>query len=299
MRSRLLSLLLVCCACLPVAWAGNTEDSTTTLTIDPSATSGATIAAADVNDRSNDTSNWGNTHVHSLANTTSIGDGAAGNKSLCFDAADTTDSCFRFDDTANLILVDNPTPGTYSQVVTISGTAGLTANQVVIADGTSSLKATSGGTSGQVLTHQGGSLPTWTTISADVGGTNAARAQRTAGDVALTTSLATITGMSITRITAANPVQVCFVGAGANTSLGGSIRVNVDVDGALELGTTGIPVESSAASDDVNLSFCHQTAALTAASHTIVIQAAEASGEGTVLCNSATPCGMSVLEVVD
>jgi hypothetical protein len=136
--------------------------ATTTLTIDPSATSGTTITAADENDRGNDTSTYANAHVHRLSNTTNFGDAAAGNKHLCADAADTTDACIRWDDTANLWLVDNPTPGTFNQVATLSGTAGLTTGQVVLGNGTGSLQATTGGSSGQVLTHQGaGVTPIW------------------------------------------------------------------------------------------------------------------------------------------
>ena len=125
MRLRLRNLLLALLLSPGFVWAGNTEDSTTTLTIDPAANSGATITAADENDRNNDASTWANANVHSLANTTGVGDGAAGNKSLCFDATDSTDMCFRFDDTANLITANSPDSSNYSQVVTISGTGGI------------------------------------------------------------------------------------------------------------------------------------------------------------------------------
>ena len=109
----------------PSVWA-DTGTATTTLTIDPSATAGSTITAADENDRNNDTSAMVNAHVHSLSNTTNLGDAAAGNKNLCFDAADSTDMCIRFDDTANLITINSPATGSYNQVATLSGTSGVT-----------------------------------------------------------------------------------------------------------------------------------------------------------------------------
>lgn len=137
----------------PPAWS-DTGESTTTLTIDPSATAGTTITAADVNDRSNDTSTWANAHIHDLDNTTNFGDASAGNKQLCADAADTTDACIRWDDTANLWLVDNPTPGTFNQIVTMSGTSGITSGALLQAAGTGSVTGTTTA-SGTVLISQG------------------------------------------------------------------------------------------------------------------------------------------------
>ncbi len=110
-------------------WAGlssaDTSTSTTTLTIDPAAVSGASITAADENDRSSDTSTWANAHVHSLSNTTNFGDGAAGDKQLCADAADATDVCIQFDDSEDLWTLQQGGSTTYSAIVTASNTAGL------------------------------------------------------------------------------------------------------------------------------------------------------------------------------
>ena len=165
MRSLLRSLFLslsVLGLAVPL-WA-DTSTPTSTLAIDPSATAGTTITASDENSRNNDVSTYANAHVHALSNTTNFGDGAAGNKQLCADTADSTDACIRWDDTANLWMVDNPTAGSFNQIVTITGTAGLTKAQVVTADGVGAFIATSGGSSGNFLTHQGdGTLPTWTT----------------------------------------------------------------------------------------------------------------------------------------
>ena len=151
--------------CLPAVWAGNTEDSTTTLTIDPSATSGTTITAADENDRGNDISTWGTAHVHSFANTTSIGDGLAGTKDLCFDAADTTDMCFRFDDTNNMILMSSPVAGTFGQVLKATGTAGLTEGGLLLGGGTGEVTALGVATNGQIPIGDGTTGPTLATIT--------------------------------------------------------------------------------------------------------------------------------------
>lgn len=158
--SRLLSALLLIGLSFP-AWA-DTDTSTTTLTIAPSATSGATITAADENDRSGDVTTWANAHVHTLPNTTNFGTGSAGNKALCADAADSTDACIRWNDTSNMWTLDNPTPGTYNQVATYSTTSGITPNAVVIGDGTGALLGVTHGTSGQYLQSAGSSAsPTW------------------------------------------------------------------------------------------------------------------------------------------
>ena len=116
---------------LPLVWA-DTSTSTTTLTIAPSATAGDTIRAADENDRSGDVSTWGNAHVHSLSNSTEFGDGASGNKALCANAADATDACLRWDDTADRWVVNVPVPASYNQLLVASGTATLTNNALLV-----------------------------------------------------------------------------------------------------------------------------------------------------------------------
>lgn len=159
---RLLPLSLILLLLIPNVYA-DTGTATSTLTIDPAASSGTTITAADENDRNNDMSTHSNAHVHSLSNTTLWGDGAAGNKLFCADAANSSDSCIRWEDTAKLWQVDNPT-GTFGQIVTSTGTSGLTAKALLIGNATSSiLPLTDGlGSSGQFLQSQGGgSEPQW------------------------------------------------------------------------------------------------------------------------------------------
>ena len=122
--------LLVWLLGMSLAFA-DTSTSTTTLTIAPSATSGDTIRSADENDRSGDVSTWGNAHVHSLSNSTEFGDGAAGNKALCANAADATDACLRWDDTADRWVVNSPVPASYNQLLVASGTASLTTDALL------------------------------------------------------------------------------------------------------------------------------------------------------------------------
>ena len=128
--NRVLLWLGVSLLWLPLVWA-DTSTSTTTLTIAPSATAGDTIRAADEDDRSGDTSDWGNAHVHSLSNSTEFGDGASGNKALCANAADATDACLRWDDTADLWVVNSPVPASYNQLLVASGTASLTTDALL------------------------------------------------------------------------------------------------------------------------------------------------------------------------
>ena len=112
------------------------------MSIAPAATSGTTITAADENTRNNSISTPYNAHSHTdisttSANTLSVGNGEAGNKHLCANAADATDACLRWDDTANLWTLDNPTQGAFNQIATISSTTGVTG--VLRGDGTGAL----------------------------------------------------------------------------------------------------------------------------------------------------------------
>ena len=161
---------------LPSAWA-DTGTSTSTLTIDPSATAGTTIVASDENNRNGDVSTWADAHVHRLSNTTNVGDAAAGTKNVCADAADTTDSCLRWDDTANLWLLDHPIPGSYNGILVSSGTSGLTSRALIMGTGI-----------GQVLDESGITLHT--TVPTNFGD-YAARVSNTAA-ISVTSGTATI-----------------------------------------------------------------------------------------------------------
>ena len=108
-----------------------------------------------------------------------------------------------------------------------------------------------------------------------------ARVVRSAGDVTTTsTTLVDFTGATVTFTTGAFPVAVGFAGS-ENNSSGLYNTFNIDVDGSLELGTGGIFASTTSAGYS-NPSFTIQTAALTAASHTIKMQWKVAGGTGTV-----------------
>lgn len=126
-------LLLLCIGGSFVS--ADTGTSNSTLSITPSATAGTTITASDENQRGNTTSTWANTHTHSLSNTTNWGDGTAGSKSLCADAADSTDRCLRWDDTNDVWVVDQVAAASFNTLLTSSGTSALTNNAFVISAG--------------------------------------------------------------------------------------------------------------------------------------------------------------------
>lgn len=165
MRSLLRNLLLFFLI-VPSAWA-DTGTSDSTLSITPSATAGTTITAADENDRNGDITTWANAHDHDLDNTTNWGDGTAGNKLLCADAADSTDACLRWDDTNNLWQVDHITAGTFNQIAVITSTTGLSSHGLLLGNGHAGLIALgTAGTSGQTLQSNGANArPSWTNQS--------------------------------------------------------------------------------------------------------------------------------------
>lgn len=202
----------------------DTSTSSTTLTIDPAATSGATITAADENDRNNDTSTAFNAHVHTLSNTTNWGDGSAGDKLLCADSNNATDSCIKWNDTDNLWQVDNPA-GTFGQIVTATGTSGLTTKALLLGDGTSSIVAlTDGlGTSGEFLQSQGaGSEPIWATQASSLTWI----ASETTEQTDSTGSAADILTISSLSITAATPIVVI---ANLRKTSGAAVAADVGV----------------------------------------------------------------------
>ena len=153
------------------------------------------------------------------------------------------------------------------------------------------------GTSGQFLKTQGaGANPAWESVA-----TVADRVQRTAGDVATTsTTLVDFTGASITLTTGANPVLIGFEGLCFHDSVGQATRFNLDVDGTDILGAVGQDFEVAVASDKYNCSFAVLSADLTAGSHTIKLQWSTISaGTATVNCDGDEPCTFWVVEVND
>ena len=132
-------LLWVCLLSLSCPhWVGAVSD--TTMSVSPTAVAGTTITAADENSRNSSISGTFNAHSHSdiassTANTFNLGDGTAGNKSLCGNAADATDSCLRWNDTANRWEIDVPTAASYNQIMVATGPTTLTNNALLVSAG--------------------------------------------------------------------------------------------------------------------------------------------------------------------
>jgi hypothetical protein len=162
-----------------------------------------------------------------------------------------------------------------------------TAPTIASANLTTALTLTgAAGTSGQALTSQGsGVAPIWTTIAstAPVFG----RVVRTAGSVSTTsTSLVDLTGASITLTTGAFPVHVSFNGTWYNSGADQN-WINIDIDGTLQFGTAGVSNRGGAGNEHI-VSVVMDSAALTAASHTIKAQWKVDSGTGVIIANSST-----------
>lgn len=122
-----------------------------------------------------------------------------------------------------------------------------------------------------------------------VGSTTAVynRVVRTAGDITTTsTSLVDVTGATATFTTGARPVAVGCNMDSQNSSLNDKNFFNIAVDAVLELGTQGLGFTAFAANATFNSSFPHQTAALSAAPHTLKMQWFVSAGTGTIEANA-------------
>ena len=125
-----------------------------------------------------------------------------------------------------------------------------------------------------------------------------ARVVLTSGNITTTsTSLVDLTGATITFTTGAYPVHVALTGVAAMGATGQTFWINVDIDGALQLGTAGIQIDELSGGYYMDISFAFNTAALTAASHTIKVQWKVSGGTGTVLANSANALILSAHEL--
>lgn len=124
------------------------------------------------------------------------------------------------------------------------------------------------------------------------------RVQRTSANVTTTsTSLVDLTGATVTLTTGANPVLVGQACQSSNSGGDGFCYFNIDIDGTLQMGTTGIGLQTYSATASSNSSFSFLTAALTAASHTIKMQWRVSAGTGTVFASAATAHTFFVAEV--
>jgi len=123
------------------------------------------------------------------------------------------------------------------------------------------------------------------------------RVVRTAGDITTTsTTLVDVTGASVTFTTGAFPVAYSAIITRKN-SVADEMFFNVAVDGALELGSSGMRMANHSVGDPRQATVSGLTAALTAASHTIKLQWKVSSGTGTIFDGSAAAHMFSAHEV--
>lgn len=114
-----------------------------------------------------------------------------------------------------------------------------------------------------------------------------ARVIRTAGNVTTTsTTLVDATGATVTLTTGAFPVRYSASQSAQNDTLNNQLRFNCDVDGTLMHGAGGLFHQQPVAGLVVPWSFSGQTAALSAASHTIKEQWSVNANTGTYLATS-------------
>jgi len=116
------------------------------------------------------------------------------------------------------------------------------------------------------------------------------RVKRTSADISTSsTSLVDVTGATITFTTGANPILYGATATWRNGTTGGDAYFNVMIDSTLEMGTSGSPSHTiHAATANANASFTNQSAALSAASHTIKMQWKVTSGTMVLLARSST-----------
>jgi hypothetical protein len=106
------------------------------------------------------------------------------------------------------------------------------------------------------------------------------------------TTFVDVTGATVTFTTTARPVHVSVTMSAYINNTGGTACVDVAVDGTRVGGTTNglITISQHAtASEGMDYSFSFDTAALTAASHTIKVQARVINGAHTLTINAADP----------
>ena len=136
------------------------------------------------------------------------------------------------------------------------------------------------GANGTYLSSNGTDV-SWATVASTPPVFN--RVVRTAGDVTTTsTSLVDLTGASVTFTTGAFPEHVSFAGNAQHSGAAGDVFLNVDIDGALQFGTSGHRAAAPVAGAAMDVSFGMDSAALTAASHTTKIQWKVDTGTGTI-----------------
>ena len=113
------------------------------------------------------------------------------------------------------------------------------------------------------------------------------RVVRTAGNITTTsTSPVDVTGATVTLTTGAFPVAYGASQTIGSNVTGGAVFINTQVDGVNELGTAGMVTQIWEAGRNANGSYSGQSAALTAAAHTIKERWHVGSGTGTIAAAS-------------
>jgi len=125
-----------------------------------------------------------------------------------------------------------------------------------------------------------------------------ARVVRTSGDITTTsTSLTDVTGATVTVTTGAFPVVYSCLAFGNNSTTGSNVSLNVDLDGALQLGSDGQTLVAAVGGSHFNMSFSGQTAALSAGSHVLKMRWRVGSNTGTIKADSYGAFVWSVFEI--
>ena len=174
---------------------------------------------------------------------------------------------------------------------------GGTAGQWLRTDGTNYGLSTptlpnSATTTGQYLCSDG---TNWVACAAPAFG----RVVLTSGNVTTTsTTPADLTGATVTLTTGAFPLQVNFGAVAAHGTADAAIYFRVLVDANADFGTYGLEIHTTPTINKyVNCSFSYQSAAQTAASHTVKTQWAVDAGTATLLASAQTPCILSTHEI--
>jgi len=125
------------------------------------------------------------------------------------------------------------------------------------------------------------------------------RVSLTSGNITTTsTSLADLTGATVTFTTGANPIHVSFAATWAQSTTGQTAYFNILVDGAAQFGTNGLIYDATAAGYGLSVSCAFDTAALSSGSHTIKVQWKVSAGTGTIYANSTNAAILSAHEIL-
>ena len=124
------------------------------------------------------------------------------------------------------------------------------------------------------------------------------RVVRTSGDITTTnTSLEDVTGATVTFTTGAFPAMYNCTAFGNNSTTGSNVSLNVDLDGALQLGSDGLTLLAAVGGSHFNMSFSGQTAALSAAEHVLKMRWRVSANTGTIKADSYGAFVWSVFEI--